>query len=147
MALLFSRMVIVTDKNVNRHQKSYVNTSINKTIQFPHFHWGITSAGEFYGPGFVFIGTKPWYASGSNNTAGIECCSPETWAPRSSCKVQAALLSSTMCKEVQVQHPWRKSNQNELVWFIWILLTLTEHVSRHIFIVSLSKLGNSSYWN
>lgn len=33
---------------------------------------------ELRGPGFVFIGTKLRYASGSNVSARIECRSPET---------------------------------------------------------------------
>lgn len=152
MPLLPSRRIIVTDKNINFHCESYVNTSINTTIQFPRFHRGTMGAVELRGPGFVFIGTKLRYASGSNVSARIECRSPETWSPHCPCEVLDAGLSQTKCKEVQVQRPWRKSTQNQLAWFICVLLTLIEHVSRHILLWTLQDrkaphIGNMTVIN
>lgn len=144
MPLQPSRKIIVTDENINFHWEPYVNTSINATIQFPRFHRETMSAVELHGPGFVFIGTKLWYASGSNVSARIQCRSPETWSPRCPCEGLGAALSHTRCEDVQVQHPWRKSNQNELAWFICTLPTRTEHVSRHIR-CEHRKVGSSSY--
>lgn len=56
------------------------------------------SAVELRGPGFVFIGTKLWYASVSNVSARIECRSPETWSPRRSCEILNTVLSRMMCR-------------------------------------------------
>lgn len=98
MPLLPSRRITVTDKNINFHWRSCVNTSINTTIQFPHFHRGTMNAVELCGPGFVFIGTKLWYALVSNVSARIECRSPETWSPHCSCEILDTVLSYTTCR-------------------------------------------------
>ena len=96
MPLLPARGIIVPDESINFYWKSIVNTSINTTIQFPHLRPGRTSAVELCGPGFVFIGTKLWYASVSNVSARIECHSPETWSPLCSREILDTVLSLTM---------------------------------------------------
>lgn len=63
------------------------------------------SAVELGGPGFVFIGTKLWYASVSNVSARVECRSPETRSPRRSREILDTVPSAQCAEEVQVQHP------------------------------------------
>lgn len=75
-------------KHINKHN--------NPISPFP---WeGTMSAVELRGPGFVFIGSKLWYASVSNVPARIKCRSPETWSPHCSREILDTVLSSTMCR-------------------------------------------------
>lgn len=68
------------------------------------------SAVERCGPGFVFIGTKQWYALVSNVSARIECRSPETWSPRCSREILDTVLSAQCAEEVQVEGNQIKMN-------------------------------------
>lgn len=138
MWLLPSRRITVTDKNINLHWRSCVNTSINTTIQFPHFHRGTMSAVELCGPGFVFIGTKLWYALVSNVSARIECCSPETWSPRCSCEILDTMLSYTTCRG-SLGTTSVKEVKSKWISLVYLHVHNTERACVRAFMVNLAR--------